>query len=31
MFFPLLTLLQPQLRATPPSYFFLVTLLLLIA
>ena len=31
MFFPVLMLLQPQLRATPPNYFFLVTLLLLIA
>jgi hypothetical protein len=31
MFFPLLMLLQPQLRATPPNYFFLVTLLLLVA
>ena len=31
MLFPLFALLQPQLRATPPNYFFLVTLLLLIA
>jgi hypothetical protein len=33
MFFPLVLMLlqQPQLRATQPQYFFLVTLLLLIA
>ena len=30
MFFPLL-LMQPELRATKPQYFFLVSLLLLIA
>lgn len=31
MLFPLLLILQPQLRATRPSYFLLVVLLLLIA
>jgi hypothetical protein len=31
MFFPLLLMLFQQLRATQPQYFFLVTLLLLIA